>query len=516
MAAAVAVARSASPAPLPGCTPLFGAAAMREADRRSAADHAMPSILLMERAGLATAEAIRDRYPWATSAAVVVGSGNNGGDGMVVARHLAEAGWEVVVLAPGGAAPSTPDAAVMAGIAATMGIAVRPLEGSGALAADVVVDGLLGTGARGAPRGAVGAAVERLVAHRGPVVSLDLPSGVDADTGRVAGEAVRADLTVTYHGDMVGLRVAPGRGHAGEVLVADIGIPSAVTLEPVAWLAGPGAAAAVPQKGAGADKYAAGSVLVVAGAPGLTGAACLAARASLRAGAGLTVVAAPRSVQPLIAGQLVEVMVAPVPDEDGALGPASVQRVVAEAGRAAALAVGPGIGRAPATTAAVTAILERLDLPAVVDADGLWHLGDAPERVAGRGAPTVLTPHAGEAARLLGRQRGEVEACRLEAARELAARAGAVVVLKGPGTITAAPDGRVVVNGTGGPALATAGSGDVLTGAVAALLAKGMEPLAAAAAAVAAHGRAAELAGRGDGTIASDVLEALPEAMRPA
>jgi NAD(P)H-hydrate epimerase len=488
---------------------------MREGDRRAVEEHGMPSILLMERAGLASAEAILARHPDRRAALVAVGPGNNGGDGMVVARHLADAGWSVTVGAPEGREPGAPDAAVMTAIARSLDLAVEPLRHE-PVDPDrtVVVDALLGTGATGAPRGPIGAAVAWLAALDAPVVSLDVPSGVEADTGRVPGDAVRAGLTLTYGGDMIGLRVEPGRGHAGEVAVVDIGIPAAVRLDPVGWLAGPGAVAAVPPKGAIGDKYRAGAVLVVAGAPGLTGAGCLAARAALRAGAGLVVAAAPAGVQPIMAAQLLEVMCAPVPDAGGHLAPASIEPVLAQARRAGAVALGPGIGREEATTAAVHALLERLELPLVLDADGLWHLGDDPGRVAGRRAPTVLTPHAGEAARLLGIPRPEVEAGRLDAARDLAARSGAIAVLKGAGTIVAAPDGRVVVNGTGSPALSTAGTGDVLTGAVAALLAKGMDPFAAAAAAVAAHGVAGELADRGDGTIAGDVLEALPSALR--
>jgi NAD(P)H-hydrate epimerase len=512
--AAMAIARSATPAPFPGLSPLLDAAALREADRRAAEEHAMPSVLLMERAGLAAAVEAQAAFPGIGAALVLVGKGNNGGDGMVIARHLAEAGWEVEVAAPGGEPPSTPDAATMTAIAASLGIAADPFAPSARAGGRLVVDALLGTGSQGAPRGEIGAAVEWIAGCGAPVLAVDVPSGVDADTGRVPGAAVRADLTVTFHGDMVGLRVAPGSAHAGRVVVADIGIPSAVAVAPAAWLAGHGAVAAVPPKAAGADKYAAGAVLVVAGSPGLTGAASMAARATLRAGAGLTVVAVPATVQPAVAAHLLEVMCAPLPDDDGHLSETSVERVVAEARRATALAIGPGLGRAEGTGAALERILAEVALPAVVDADGLWHLGDRPERLAGRAAPTVLTPHAGEAARLLGVERAEVEAGRLEAGRELAARAGAVAVLKGPGTLIAAPGGEVCVSAGGSPALATAGTGDVLTGTVAAFLAKGVDPFAAATAAVAAHARAGELAGRGDGTIASDVLEALPEAVR--
>jgi NAD(P)H-hydrate epimerase len=489
---------------------------MREADRRASEDHAMPSILLMERAGHTSAYAIAGRHPERRAALVVVGPGNNGGDGMVVARHLAELGWSVTVAAPEGREPEAPDAAVMTAIARSLGIVVEPLKRHPVDPdGPVVVDALLGTGATGAPRGPIGAAVAWLAALDAPVVSLDVPSGVEADTGRVPGDAVRAGLTVTYHGDMIGLRVEPGRGLAGLVVVADIGIPSAVGLEPVAWLTSPAVVAAVPPKDATGDKYRAGAVLVVAGAPGLTGAGCLCARAALRAGAGLVVAAAPEEVQPVMAAQLLEVMCAPVPGKGGHLGPESVEPVLVQARRAGAVAIGPGIGREEATTAAVHRLLDNLELPVVLDADGLWHLGDDLGRLRGRAAPTVVTPHAGEAGRLLGRHREEVEAGRLDAARELAGRSGAIAVLKGAGTIVAAPDGRLVVNGTGSPALATAGTGDVLTGAIAALLAKGMEPFAAAAAAVAAHGVAGELADRGDGTVAGDVMEALPSALRP-
>ncbi len=511
----MAIARSCRPAPLPGCTPLFDAAAMREADRRSAHEHSIPSIVLMERAGLAAAQAICAAYPETREAFVVVGTGNNGGDGMVVARHLAEAGMAVRVLAPEGAPPRSADGAIMTAIAASLGIVVEALVNHPAAPASeaIVVDALLGTGALGAPRGAVASAVDWIVAHAGPVVALDVPSGVEADSGRVAGACVRADLTVTFHGDLVGLRVTPGAEMAGRVVVVDIGVPPAVALTPAAWLAGVGAACAVPPKGAAADKYASGAVLVIAGSPGLTGAACLTARATLRAGAGLGVVATPAAVQPLVAAQLLEVMCVPLVDESGHLALVSVEGALEQARRVSAVALGPGVGRAPATTDAMLALLDRLDLPVVLDADGLWHLGDSPERLAGRRAATVLSPHAGEAARLLGRARDEVDADRLACARELAVRSGAVVVLKGRGTITAAPDGTAVVNAGGSAALASAGTGDVLTGAIAAFLSKGMGPLEAAAAAVAVHGRAGELADRGDGTIASDVLEALPHAL---
>lgn len=489
---------------------------MGDADRRCVDVHAMPSILLMERAGLAAALEIAESHPRISEAVVVVGSGNNGGDGMVVARHLAEAGLTVTVLCPEAGAPRTGDAITMTAIAASIGIVAQTLTADTPAARPdvVVVDALLGTGVSGGLREPAATAVRWMAAHPGPVVSLDIPSGVEADSGRIAGDSVRADLTVTFHGDLIGLRVMPGAAMAGRVVVADIGVPRAVTLSPAGWLLGPDALRAVPRKGAAEDKYASGSVVVVAGSTGLTGAACLCARATLRAGGGLTVLVTPAAVQPAVAAQMLEVMCAPVADDDGHLSPVSVDGVVGQARRASAVAIGPGIGRAPATGAAVLALLDRLDLPVVLDADGLWHLEDRPERLVGRGVPTVLTPHVGEAARLLGRERSEVDRDRLACARELARRSGAVVVLKGRGTIIAAPEGTVAIDADGSAALASAGTGDVLTGIVAAFLSKGMDPFSAAAAAVVAHARAAIVADRGDGTIASDVLDSLPRALQ--
>jgi NAD(P)H-hydrate epimerase len=513
----VSLAASIQDPPFAGCSPLFDGGAVRGADQAATQNLGIPSVLLMERAGLAATQVVLDRFGHVGAAIVVVGKGNNGGDGLVVARHLDDAGWKVEVVAPRGGRPATPDGTTMADIARRMGMPVGPLDPArldGYLG--VVIDALLGTGAKGPPTGALKAAIRAISRAAGPIVSLDVPSGVDADSGCTPGDAVDADLTVTFHGDKVGLRVEPGRAMAGEVVVADIGIPSVVRLEHSAWLLGPGAAAAVPAKHPGGEKYGAGAVLVVAGSPGLTGAGCLTARATLRSGAGLTVAAVPESVRADVTAHLVEVMTAGIPDESGAFGPSSVDPVMAEARRVGAVAVGPGLGRARATTAFVRKLVEGLALPLVIDADALWHLGELPAWLADRGVPTILTPHAGEAARLLGMKRAEVEARRILSATRLASATGAVVVLKGPSTITAGPDGAIAVNSTGGPALSTAGTGDVLTGIIAAFLAKGMEPFAAAAVATAVHGAAAHQAGRGDGTIAGDLIDVLPEVLHTA
>jgi NAD(P)H-hydrate epimerase len=423
---------------------------------------------LMERAGEAVAREAMRAFPDARRFACVCGGGSNGGDGRVAARLLREAGRE----------------------------ADETTEPDGY---DVVVDALFGTGFRGAPRPEAAALIERINAGDAPVVSVDLPSGVDASTGEVAGAVVDADLTVTFHGRKVGLAVGPGRFHAGSVVVADIG------LEPLPTehrLARPELLELVPLRGSLDTKYTAGSVLVVGGQPGMTGAACLSALAALRADAGYVTLAVPAESLPVVEALALEPVKIGWRDDD------AVETITAAAERAGSIAVGPGLGRGEGRNALVRELLERVELPAVVDADGLFGL--KPVR---RAAPTVLTPHAGELARLLDTDAHWVGAHRLEAARTAAGRFEAVVLLKGPDTIVAQPDGGVIVCDLGPPSLATAGTGDVLTGIVASFLAKGLEPQLAAAAAAVAHARAAQLAPHRAGLVAGDLLGSLPAAL---
>lgn len=488
--------------PLPGMRSLSDSAAVRHADAR-AIEEGIAGEVLMETAGLLAAREILAAFPPGSAATVLVGPGNNGGDGMVIARHLAEAGWDVRVQAPGARSPETPDGALMADRAVAMGIVVDEVD-LGALAAGgrVVVDALLGTGTAGAPRPPVDAVVEAVAGSGAPVAAIDMPTGINADDGTAPGPAVRADLTVTFAADKPGLHVAPGRLLAGRVVVADIGIPRHLQPPPCAWLATRQVVGAIPSRGAGDDKYRAGGVLAVGGAPGMSGAVRLSTRASLRAGAGIVAACVPDAVRAEVAAGTPEVMV----------DAADLDSIMRQASRMSAVAIGPGIGRDPATGALVRALLAGIALPVVLDADGLWHLGDDPGALRARPAPTVITPHAGEAARLLGVPRDQVEAGRLESARELARRSGAVALLKGPGTIICAPGELPIILEGGTQALATAGSGDVLTGIIAALLAGGMPAVHAATCAAALHALAGEVAGMGDGTIASDIIEALPAA----
>jgi ADP-dependent NAD(P)H-hydrate dehydratase / NAD(P)H-hydrate epimerase len=448
--------------------PLFDAAEMRAAEERYPGSPAtIPE--LMERAGAAVAREATLAYPAARSFACVCGGGSNGGDGRVAARILREAGH---------VADEVDD----------------ELDRY-----DVVIDALFGTGFSGVPRPDAAAIIERVNAGPAPVVSVDLPSGVDASTGEIAGVVVDADLTVTFHAAKVGLAVAPGRLHAGRVIVADIGLEPALT---VVSRALPDLLDEVPRRGTRSTKYSAGSVLVVGGQPGMAGAACLSAMAALRADAGYVILAVP--AESLRAAEMLALE--PVKLAWSDVDAATV--LAAAAHRASAIAIGPGLGRSDSRQTLVRELLDGIDLPAVVDADGLFGLEPIE-----RSAATVLTPHSGELARLLERDSAWVDAHRLEAARTAAARFGATVLLKGADTIVAAPGGATVVCDVGPPSLATAGTGDVLTGVVGAFLSKGLDGPTAAAAAALAHGRAASLAAHATGLVASDLLDLLPAAI---
>jgi NAD(P)H-hydrate epimerase len=434
--------------------PLFTAAEMR------AAEEGHDVAELMERAGRAVAERTLARFPGARRFAVVCGGGANGGDGRIAARVLREAGREVA----------------------------DELRGE----PDVIVDALFGTGFRGEPRPNAAASIAAMNASPAPVVSVDVPSGVDASTGEIAGEAVFAALTVTFHGEKLGHAVAPGRFHAGAVEVADIGLAAASTEHARVR---PEILELVPRRGPRDTKYTAGSVLVVGGSPGLTGAICLAAEAAFRADAGYVAVAVPEASLPVVEQRLLEAVKRPL------------EAVDELAERAGAAAIGPGLGRGTEQKELVRRLLRELTIPVVLDADALHDLEPFE-----RDAPTVLTPHEGELARLLGETSAWVAAHRLEALRRAVERFGCVVLLKGAGTLVGAfREGVLVCDGT--PALATAGTGDVLTGIVAAFLAKGMDPRLAAAAAATAHTRAALAAPQQTGLVASDVIAALPRAL---
>ncbi len=485
--------------------PLYSTEEMRAAE----AAHAGPTLELMERAGKALSDEILARFPDARRIAVWCGTGANGGDGLVAAAELLSAGREPVVRLLGLEEKVTGDAAAALAHAQEAGVPFVAEHG----AADLAVDALFGTGFRGKPRPDAEEAIGELNAGSVPVVSVDLPSGVDASTGKVAGAAVEAAVTVTFHAPKVGHAVAPGRFQAGEVVVVDIGLAEGATRLRRATAA---VLELVPRRTERDNKYTAGSVLVVGGSRGLTGAPSLTAEAALRAGAGIVVACVPESLNLVFEQRLVEVMTRPCPDDEGTLVPDAADEILAAARRAGAVAIGPGLGRTDGTRALVGFLLDRLDLPVVLDADGLWALAGHLDWVFSRDAPTVLTPHAGELGRLLGRPSGWVAANRLDAVQSGADDTGAVVLLKGADTLVAAPGRNPVVVDLGNAGLATAGSGDVLTGVVGAFLAKGMEGSLAAITAAAACGVASRIAAERHGQagmIARDVIEALSPAL---
>jgi NAD(P)H-hydrate epimerase len=350
-------------------------------------------------------------------------------------------------------------------------------------------------------------------------VACDVPSGVNASTGEVEGVAVRAHATVTFHAAKPGLWIAPGKAHAGEVTVVDIGIPRGGPLDPSIGLITDSVTDAIPRRGADATKFAAGSVLVCGGSTGLTGAPCMASEAAMRAGAGYVTALVPASLNLIFESRLLEVMTVPLPDASGSLVSAGIEEALDRSTRVQSLVLGPGLGREPESQRFVREVAVGAQLPLLLDADGLNAHAGMLDSLAERRASTVMTPHAGELARLLVLDSEEVQARRLSSARSAAARAQAVIVLKGDDTIVVEPGGRVGVSRGGAPALATAGTGDVLSGVIGAYLAKRMDPFHAACAGVFVHAAAGRSAARtigAEGVIASDVIALLPRALMSA
>jgi len=440
---------------------------------------------LMERAGSGVAYEAMRVFPYARRFAVVCGGGSNGGDGRVAARVLRDAGREAVE--------------------------TDAVEG-----ADVVVDALFGTGFHGTPRAEAAALIDRINDSGAPVVSVDVPSGVDASTGEVAGVAIEAVATATFHRSKPGLWIRPGKAHTGRVHVIDIGIPRRAPAKPDMGLIGDPVIADIPRRGADSTKFTSGNVFVIGGSSGLSGAPTMAALAAMRAGAGYVTVGAPAHLESTFSVRLLEAMMVGLPSDEGSLAPEAVEPALRAIRRADAVVLGPGLGSTPAARAFAREMFERIDVPLVIDADGLNALaGVFPEDLPQRRWPTVLTPHAGELGRLLEVDSSDVEAHRLRHAREAAQRSRAFVVLKGDDTIVSSPNGRVAISRGGAPGLATAGTGDVLSGITGAMLAKRLPPAHAACAAVFAHVRAGRLAAAPhgpDGVIASDVIQQLPAA----
>ncbi len=508
---------------------------MRELDRRTIEETGVPGPLLMERAGRGLARAIRhlaEQLPIAwPSILLVAGRGNNGGDAFVAARLLHQAGFPTRLLLAAPAEKLAGDARVQFDAMTEAHVAWEeraeeadwPESTLDEPEADIVVDGLLGTGSRGAPRGAVAAALRYIesLADHARVVAIDVPSGLDPDTGEPAPGTVRADLTVTFALPKPGLLRTDALECIGHVEVVDIGIPHRFVAE-LPSASGPDliaraeVAASLPRRARDSHKGSYGHVLLIGGAPGYAGAIGLAARAALRSGAGLVTVLVPRLVAAAVAAMAPEAMVVGGAESDsGSLDCRALDAERLALSRYDAVLIGPGMTPHPQTLELVQRLLRDIHAPLVIDADALNALAGRVAMLKVARVPVVLTPHPGELGRLLGRETPEIQADRIGAARAAVAATGAVVALKGAGTLVACPDGGISVNLTGNPGMATGGSGDVLAGMLTALLGQGVKPGDAARSAVYLHGLAGDLAswsGSEHALVAGDLIAQLPQA----
>ncbi len=505
---------------------ILSADEMREVDRRAIDELGIPGLVLMENAAIGVADALGERFPEAATVAIFCGPGNNGGDGLALARHLEARGYRYRVFLVGKKPPAG-DAGIELAILERCGIEVETVGPESDLGpvlaaagrADLVVDALFGTGLTRALGGHLRPLVEGL--ERLPVnkLAVDLPSGLDGSRGEPPGPHLSADLTVTFAAPKIAHILPPAAGAVGELVVADLGIPPYLLAEAPGDLhlsTAADLAASLLVRDAGAHKGDFGHVLLVAGSPGKAGAAILGAQGAVRGGAGLVTAAVPQPILPTVEVASLESMtLALSAGPDGALAAGASAEALAAAVGKQAVAIGPGLGTTPATVGAVRRLLAELPVPAIVDADGLNVFAGRLEELRQRPAATVLTPHPGEMARLLGISSREVQTDRLAAARQAAAASGAVVVLKGYRTVIADPQEGVWVNPTGNAGMATGGSGDVLTGLLAALVAQGYEPLLGSLMAVYLHGLAGDLAAETYGREAlraGDLVAALPAA----
>ncbi|MGB7911936.1 MAG: NAD(P)H-hydrate dehydratase [Desulfobaccales bacterium] len=517
---------------------LLTAAEMRELDRRAIAEVGIPSLVLMENAGRSTYQVLRREFPELSGeVAVLAGRGNNGGDGFVVARCLANAGTPVAVFLLGRRDQVGGDARVNLEILAHQGLeVVEVLEESHLQAAlhrlaraSLIVDALLGTGLNSPVTGLLASLISQVNHLKRQVLAVDLPSGLSADTGEALGVAVQAEVTVTCGWPKIGLVMASGRDYVGRLWQADLGMPPDLAREAQVSLAtARELRALLPSRPWDSHKGTFGHLLVLAGSEGKTGAAALASRGGLRAGAGLVTLGVAESLNDIMEVKVTEAMTLPLPQAEGAraLGGRALQPIEDFAGRCAAVALGPGLGTHPETRELVRTLVQRLERPMVVDADGINALagdeegqkekGKRKKFTLGAAGPRILTPHPGELARLLGCSTEEVQSRRLALARETAGQYGAVLVLKGAQTLVATPDGRLSLNPTGNPALASGGTGDVLTGLIGGFLAQGLSAWDAARLGVYLHGLSADwfAARHGPrGLVAGDLLSLFPEVL---
>ena len=509
---------------------ILTAAQMREADRFTIEEIGIPSLVLMENAGRQVVAAIEAAYESQLNGriAVLCGRGNNGGDGFVVARTLLQRGVDCAVFVIGAVAEVRGDARINLDILGRLGVTVVEINDEQAWElhfseisqCSLIVDAIFGTGLKQALGGMLETVVADINASGIPIVSIDLPSGLSADTPHLIGDCIDASMTVTLAAPKLPLILPPGEAHAGDVVIADIGVP----LEVIEALEGPqielltreDVRALIEPRAADSHKGDFGRVLVIAGSRGKTGAAHLSGMGALRAGAGLVTIATPASCLPIVASLAPEFMTEPLDDtSDGQVTAEALERIAGFTQDV--IACGPGLGRGASVGEFVRALIDRVETPLVLDADALTVLASDPGRLTGRDErDIIITPHPGEMARLAGSTTEEVQANRIEVASDFANTHHVYVVLKGHRTVVATPEGRIFINPTGNAGMATGGTGDVLTGMIAAFLAQLLDAEAACRVAVFLHGMAGDLAQVSEGEVAmtaTDLLAHIGEAV---
>ena len=508
---------------------LVTAEQMRTLDRRTIEETGIPGVVLMENAGRTAFQIIHEIFSPFCGKKVLIfaGRGNNGGDGFVLARYFLEAGAFVEVLLLSTMDKVGGDARINLEICRNMGIPIQEVTSEEDLSpaqerwsqAYLLVDALLGTGLNSEVRGLFATAIELMNHLPTPVVSVDIPSGLDSDRGVMLGTAVQADLTVTFGFPKIGHAVYPGRGLTGTLACVDISIPGSLlkterirsrllTREELTFPA---------ERSPDAHKGHFGHLLALAGSPGKTGAGALLAGAAARAGTGLVTLGVPKSLNPVLEAKLTEAMTLPLPEtEDGVLCKESLEAMEASLPGKTALAVGPGVSTRPETAECVCELIRRSSIPMVLDADALTAIADRPDVLLESKVPLILTPHPGEMSRLTGKSPREIQTDRTAVAASFAEKFGVHLVLKGARTVIALPDGEIFVNVTGNPGLASGGTGDVLTGLIGGFLAQGMAPEEAAKLGVYLHGLAADMCAEEIGSIgflAGDLCNRIPDAI---
>ncbi len=503
---------------------------MKNIDRRTIREFGIPGTVLMENAATAVLSAMEDFFDGlqGVRVGIICGKGNNGGDGLALARRLRIKGVPVRVALLASFRAIAGEAKVNLAILRKMDVEIVQNAAPRALVdiiswSDVLVDAMLGVGISSPLSGAYARTVEMMNASGCPVVAIDIPTGIDADTGEVLGAAVRADLTVTMAFLKRGLVLYPGAEYAGRVQVADIGIPSEVAEKEnisVSLLDRDAMQDVIGKRRSDAHKGDFGHLMVVSGSPGKTGAAVLAAKGALRTGVGLVSVATPNNLVPIIQSQIAEAMCVPSAESiEGTLGIGSEKELLRAMEKMDSCAIGPGLSTHYETVQVVRSLIQRLKIPAVIDADGLNALAGFTDILKKVKAPVIVTPHPSEMGRLLGISSDEIQKDRIGVASDFARKYKITVVLKGAATVVATQHGWVFVNSTGNPGMATGGTGDVLTGMIGSFLAQGYGASQAACLGVYLHGLAGDLAAgeKGEASmIAGDLIEKIPEAIRIA